>query len=344
MPTVSVNLDTTQYVQVNTGLNPMLLQAHRDTVRVTLSEAKPTKGNTVFHIIGREDPILKFDSIDTNVWALATTDKSSLIASETVPISVIQPASSIRDFFFEVSAGNVPGHTPHHRTGHNNAITTDLVTVWPVAAIYTFSTTANIQEVSSSSASDNGLVLSVEGLNDAWEQVAFDVALDATDGRTTVDWVTSGEGVALRALCGMRVNDTSAAIGDVYSYINGATVVAGVPTVLSEIRSKLENGNGRALQALCTVPANKTGYIVLGATSCSSGKDVEISFMTHKWNGTSYNSPNEEHHVEMYEQAYQYGDRLPFKLEEKTAFDVRAVSSASGTKASASFDLILVDN
>ena len=89
MPTVSVNLDTTQYVQVNTGLNPLLLQAHRDAVRVTLSDTKPAKSNTVFHIIGREDPILQFNSIDVNVWALSTTDKSSLIVSETGPFPVI---------------------------------------------------------------------------------------------------------------------------------------------------------------------------------------------------------------------------------------------------------------
>jgi len=89
MPTVSVNLDTTQYVQVNSAFNPMVLQAHRDEVRITLSELKPAKSNTVFHILSGDDAPLHLNSIDTNVWALAITDKSSLIVSETEPFPVV---------------------------------------------------------------------------------------------------------------------------------------------------------------------------------------------------------------------------------------------------------------
>ena len=84
MPTVSVNLSTTEYVQVNTALNPMMLQCLRDSVRITLSEAKPAKSNTVFHLLSGGDDPLPFNSVDTNVWALAVTDKSSLIVSEVI--------------------------------------------------------------------------------------------------------------------------------------------------------------------------------------------------------------------------------------------------------------------
>lgn len=88
MPTVSVNLDMTQYVQINTAFNPMVLQALNDSVRITLSTLKPAANNSVFHLLGGKDAPLKFDSIDTNVWALAVTDKSSLIVSETEPAPV----------------------------------------------------------------------------------------------------------------------------------------------------------------------------------------------------------------------------------------------------------------
>lgn len=85
MPTVSVNLDTTQYVQVNTAFNPMVLQSLRDEVRITLSELKPTVGNAVFHTLSGKDAPLHFSSIDTNVWVLAKTPHSTLIVSETEP-------------------------------------------------------------------------------------------------------------------------------------------------------------------------------------------------------------------------------------------------------------------
>jgi hypothetical protein len=83
MPTVAVNLDTTQYVKVNTSFNPIMLQAHRDSVRIALSPAKPAKGNSVFHVIGGDDVPMHIGSPDTNIWALAVTDNSSLVVSET---------------------------------------------------------------------------------------------------------------------------------------------------------------------------------------------------------------------------------------------------------------------
>jgi hypothetical protein len=89
MPTVKVNLSTTEYVKVNTAFNPMVLQCLRDSVRITLSELKPAVGNAVFHSLSGKDAPLPFNSIDTNVWALAVTDTSSLIVSETAPMPVI---------------------------------------------------------------------------------------------------------------------------------------------------------------------------------------------------------------------------------------------------------------
>lgn len=89
MATLSINLDVTQYVQVNVALNPMTLESHRDVVRITLSEDKPAKTNTVFHMLGGDSEPLAFSSIDTNVWALATSANCKLIVTETDSIKVV---------------------------------------------------------------------------------------------------------------------------------------------------------------------------------------------------------------------------------------------------------------
>jgi hypothetical protein len=99
MPTVSVNLSTEEYVKVNSGFNPILVHAHRDSVRVAISAVKPAKANKVFHLIGDKHPPLPFLSIDTNMWALALTDKSSLIVSETTPTPVSYGDSASLDAF-----------------------------------------------------------------------------------------------------------------------------------------------------------------------------------------------------------------------------------------------------
>ena len=83
MATSSVTLDTTQYVRINIGYKSMILQAHRDAVRVVVSEAKPVITNTAFHLIGDGSDPFPLNIVNTNVWALAMSDRSSLIVTET---------------------------------------------------------------------------------------------------------------------------------------------------------------------------------------------------------------------------------------------------------------------
>ena len=83
MPTANVNLDTTQYVRINMGFNPMLLQAHRDAVRIVFNDVKPSKGNPSFHELSGSDNVpYPVPLVDTQVWALATTGMASLTVTE----------------------------------------------------------------------------------------------------------------------------------------------------------------------------------------------------------------------------------------------------------------------
>jgi len=129
MPTVSVNLDTTQYVKVNIGFGPMMLQAHRDEVRITISLTQPAKGNSVFHTLSGKDAPLHLNSIDTNIWALAVTDQSSLIVSET-------PIVILGDYFHAIAEGEIEGHSLVHKFGKADEVITDYTplahgSVWP---------------------------------------------------------------------------------------------------------------------------------------------------------------------------------------------------------------------
>lgn len=89
MPTAQVALDLTQYVQINTGQHPMLLQAPRDAVRIVYSAGQPTLSNTSFHVVGgvTNDDVMPIPYNDTNVWALATSQRSSLVVTEYTGVS-----------------------------------------------------------------------------------------------------------------------------------------------------------------------------------------------------------------------------------------------------------------
>lgn len=87
MATSRVNLDETQYVRVTSDPfkpSSLLMQSHRDTVRIAFSEVKPAKGNPVFHELGGEHSMLQLPMTVSSVWALAMTDRSSLTVTDTV--------------------------------------------------------------------------------------------------------------------------------------------------------------------------------------------------------------------------------------------------------------------
>ena len=89
------------------------MQSPRDAIRITLSATKPSITNNVFHKLGGEDPPLHILSPDVDVWALSISDESSLIVSE-----INHPL----DFIFEVSKGNVTGHSVFNCLGERSDI------------------------------------------------------------------------------------------------------------------------------------------------------------------------------------------------------------------------------
>lgn len=78
MPTGNVALDTSRYVKISNGKESLILQSHRDTVRIAVSESQPDIENTAFHEIGGagaggRQNMLPLSYTSQAVWALATT-------------------------------------------------------------------------------------------------------------------------------------------------------------------------------------------------------------------------------------------------------------------------------
>jgi hypothetical protein len=94
MSTARANLDVTQYVRVTSDPAvpaAVMLQSHRDSVRIVFSDVKPAKGNSVFHDLGEDDPILNVPLTEIGVWALAMTSTSALTVTEQrVPVEIDQ--------------------------------------------------------------------------------------------------------------------------------------------------------------------------------------------------------------------------------------------------------------
>jgi len=234
------------------------------------------------------------------------------------------------DFFFDVSAGKVAGHSGINVFGHNEQVGTAEEHLWEYGGGYTYSSTADITQISSDSAGDTNTVL-IEGLDVNHAEKSVNIILNGT---TPVGF--SG---FFRILNVINTSSTDF-VGNISVITNSGTYTAGVPDTASTVRAYIVPGDNISMMAMYTIPAGKTGYIVFGKASVSSGKDVVVRFYG-RTNGGVFML---RHIVDINSANYDYFFKAPMKMPEKTDIEVRATSSGAGTAVSAAFDIILVDN
>jgi len=114
--TANAVLDVTQYVRINSGYNSILLESHRDAVRIVQSPTKPSTSNTAFHVLANGES-LPFQVLDTNLWALAMSDKCRLTITESSKGAPI----SFADSAFIDAFGRLRVSQPQGVSENNNA-------------------------------------------------------------------------------------------------------------------------------------------------------------------------------------------------------------------------------
>lgn len=245
-----------------------------------------------------------------------------------------------------IAKGDVSNATYIHKFGEAPDFDTGdgLVTVWDGAndgginaMSYTYSSSANIDSISSSNAGDTGDI-EVQGLDTNWDLVTQTVTLS---GQTRVALTTS----LIRAFRMRNVGAIDLA-GDVYVYVNGA-ITAGVPNTPADVRAVTRIGENQTLMAVYTVPNGYTGYMrgmfasVIGASQTTNYTIVVKArasgsvFQTkHKFGlsetGTSHNQ-------------HQYIEPEVFAA--KTDIELRVSVTAgaiTGAKLGGGFDVVLV--
>jgi len=160
------------------------------------------------------------------------------------------------DFYLEVIRGNVRGYTAKQLLGANAAIE-GTYDVWNAGEathkVITQASTAALLYISSSSATDTSKVVTITGLDENYDEIEEDIALDATDSRTRVAGTKSF----------LRVNNVSisaAPAGKVYVYYV-STATAGVPDDLTKVQAVIDIAATRSYNAIYTVPRNKNWYL-----------------------------------------------------------------------------------
>lgn len=245
-----------------------------------------------------------------------------------------------KQFVDEVAQGKVPGWSGISKFGKAGDIDTgdDFVDVWDGAEnanadkTYTFSSTADIDSLSSSDDGDTEPI-EVEGLDTDFNSVTQTITLT---GQTRVALTTS-----LIRVFRMKNMGTTDLAGDAYCYVNGA-ITAGVPDTSGDIRAIINNGNNQTLMAIYTVPNGQTGYVIswFGAIASRIVGVSEVQLMFRE-----FGSVFQLKHVSSLLSTSTSHIKHPFTpllvIPAKTDVILRADSSANNNAVAGGFEIVL---
>ena len=248
------------------------------------------------------------------------------------------------DIAMDIAAGKVNGVSfvdKFGETGENIDADDGLVDVWSGVANancnkkYTYSTTADIDSISSSSASDTEII-NVQGLDTNWDLTIQSITLT---GQTRAPIPTP----LLRVFRMFNENGTPL-VGTVYCYVN-TTISGGVPTTPAPIRAIIDIGEEQTLMALYTIPNGKTGYLVqgdVGLYSKSAGY-IHGHFAIRKF-GKVFRTQRTFGLATTGTTSQPFVFKIPLPIPAKTDVRVRADSSANNMGVFANYQIILVDD
>lgn len=248
-----------------------------------------------------------------------------------------------------IAKGDVTGHSTVQKFGNASDFDSGdgIITVWDGAEDgtawelmrYVYSTTADIDSISSTSVGDTHEI-AIQGLDSDYNLVNQLVTLQ---GQTRVALNTP----LIRVFRAYNNNSVDLT-GHVIVYVNG-TISGGVPTNKSNIRAVIDPLNQQTEMAIYTVPAGKTAYLTRGYASTSGANKASnyvVRFFAREF-GKVFRLQNVNAITENGNSIVVLDYFTPLKIPEKTDLEVRVEATGvgvTGASISAGFDLVLVDN
>jgi len=259
MATALAALDTTQYVKINNSQRVALIQCTRDAVRVAFSNVQPAKSNTVFHLLTADQPPLKLDGTDTDIWVLSLTDTSNVVITDFPDLAPV-----IGDTFDDITRGTRSDVNHYRAIAHKTGAATASgeQTIWeestdftPMSASDTFTITYNSTNDGADAGATGALTLLITYI-DASETIQQDTHTLSDTGSD----VTSFSGFGVNSVevsssgsSDTNVNDITIAVttsGDVQAFVPASASVTqqavfSVPDAVTPVMQHLSINTNR---------------------------------------------------------------------------------------------------
>jgi hypothetical protein len=234
------------------------------------------------------------------------------------------------DFDMMVSGGYISDHTFNHKFGAVDGIGNNTTgTVWDIPnQLYPWTAldTPAIVNVERNNVGDNGITVTVEGLDGDYNPVSEDITITGADQVGTQLFKRINRAFISGAI-------TNAGDIDIEAGAAGGTTVA-----------RIQAGLGQTLMSVFTVPAGKTAYIHRITATAQDGKDATGWMYVREVNGVT--AFRIKHTWEFYGDAgqYHYDFAFPLPVSEKSDIDMRVTTRDKNGRYTIAFDVLLVGN
>jgi len=231
------------------------------------------------------------------------------------PINNNQPSLSTG---YAIALGEFNDTNSIDKFGLNSSVGSSYETIWDAGAIYAYPSSAVPMTITSAGgATDEGVEVTVVGLDSTYAEKTETVTLDATGVATT--------GNFLRVFRAYTSNGQDA---------TGTVTIANGGVTYAQFSVEMQ----QTLMAVYTIPAGKVGYLVSGNLSSQKDKDITAKLMMREQGGVMRTKGL----VLTPGTPFQRTWAIPQRIPAKTDIEIRAKAGATGPVA-AGFEIVLVD-
>ena len=233
--------------------------------------------------------------------------------------------SYIHEQNYQIARGLIRGASSIHKFGAVPQLSINTTgtcwdkndTLYPWSAL----TSASVLTAQAVNASDDGKILTVEGLDSNYEPQTDTITLSSSGtASTTKQFLRVYRGYISTGANNVGVID----------------VRVGATTVLY-----INIGLAQTLMLIYTVPADKELLLLKGACTSQAGADASGFFYVRFFGQTAFRI---QHTFEVSgSDGYDYKFEVPFRVPEKTDIDFRLTTRSNNGRYTAAFDGVLVD-
>jgi hypothetical protein len=262
-----------------------------------------------------------------NVNANITGGNVTVSGNVTIPTDVTQADST---YEMNVARGLVTGQYSELKNGYATGISQDTeTTIWNQTVLYPWSswTVAQKLYIISTSASDTGQTLRIEGLDASYNKITENVTTNGTSAVATTQN---------------------------FLRLNRSYIIAGISNV-GTITERLTSGSGTVVGSMAigfsrnkggffTVPNGYTAYILYGDATQFRGGAGNIGGVIKMYTRTGSGPFINQFMAEVVNGQYRNDFTIPLALPEKTDIDVRIIADGNNTQATCNWQMILIPN